>query len=245
MFLDKNFDTTELKNELSFIESTDKKSTLNGSKTSNSNVNKNCSKILYDLELNLEQILQSNKQSKDEKNKLIYYAKNYNIYKKIFEDMTIKVFPEYSKFLNKIITGIHEVITNFAAENRNLKENYDLTMKSNKTFITYLEYSNLSKQFDDTSKLIEEKDNEILKLKKKIGDMEMKLSELESKKYNNTTDNCLFDKEEQPKNSTNNLSINSLIEKEREDEEAKLSGQTKHIISKTKKFYFRYKSKIS
>ena len=108
--------------------------------------------------------------------------------KKILEEIS-KIQPEFTKIVFRLINGYNDMFQ--GSEYKQLKEksdSYDVLINSNNIFI--LEYSHLNKKYLESNKVIEEKNEEIRKLKEKIIEMDkMRVSELSSANILSTQSN--------------------------------------------------------
>ena len=112
--------------------------------------NENLSEMFNLLNEKLKTKLNENKANKN---------KRFNSLQKIFEELILIIPEENKNIFNTILIGIHDIITEYYLELKNLKEEYE----KNKKKIIVLEKDN-----NNNLKIIKQKDLEIEKLKKKI-----------------------------------------------------------------------------
>ena len=112
--------------------------------------NENLSEMFNLLNEKLKTKLNENKSNKN---------KRFNSLQKIFEELILIIPEENKNIFNTILIGIHDIITEYYLELKNLKEEYE----ENKKQLIKLENDNIY-----NIKLIKQKDLEIEKLKKKI-----------------------------------------------------------------------------
>ena len=111
--------------------------------------NENLSEMFNLLNEKLKTKLNENKSNKN---------KRFNSLQKIFEELILIIPEENKNIFNTILIGIHDIITEYYLELKNLKEEYE----KNKKKIIILEKDN-----NNNLKIIKQKDLEIEKLKKK------------------------------------------------------------------------------
>ena len=114
--------------------------------------------------------------------------KRYNSIQKIFEELILLLPEENKEIFKEILKGIHDIISEYYSELKNLKEIYEI----NKRKILNLENDNLN-----NIKIIKEKDLEIEKLKKKISSsMSTQEQQIISKSTNSSFVNSLSSEKE-------------------------------------------------
>ena len=155
-----------------------KKNEYENLNTPKKNMN-NLTELLKELNDKLKMKLIENKLNRN---------KRYNSIQKIFEELILLLPEENKEIFKEILKGIHDIISEYYSELKNLKEIYEI----NKRKILNLENDNLN-----NIKIIKEKDLEIEKLKKKISSsMSTQEQQIISKSTNSSFVNSLSSEKE-------------------------------------------------
>ena len=180
------------------------KKNFNYNNTEKNEIKKNSEKKISECLIKLDKII------KDYKN--LSKTKKYNLIKNLFEEF-IKIFENNNNihnFLNKILSIYHKIFLDFSNENRNLKINNNNLNEQNKKF---------DKKNIENNNIINQKNKEILLLKKQINVKNFKIEknfnkvEKESVNNNKNINDKIYEKNFFDKQSEIDTEINKQIYK--------------------------------